>query len=330
MADNGFKLKSFDTIFASTDPNGKQKGEPIYHLHPDKLFPYKNHPFKPYQGQRFDDMVESIRANGVLVPIIARPIDEFTYEILSGHNRVEASKAAGLETIPAIVKEELSDEEALLIVTETNLIQRSFSDLSHSERALTLSMHYDAIKKQGKRTDMIFEIETMLNASNINEHETCTQIGNKLKSIEKVGNEYGLSKNSIARYLRINKLLPDFKEMLDDGELAFIPAVTISFLSEQEQKVVGDVLCDGNYKLDMKKAEALRQLSDNKKLTHETAENVFSGKEVKKPSRPAAIKIKPKVVSKFFRPEQKQSEIEETIVKALELYFSQNQNLSEQ
>jgi len=198
MADNGFKLKSFDTIFASTDPNGKQKGEPIYHLHPDKLFPYKNHPFKPYQGQRFDDMLESIRANGVLVPIIARPIDEFTYEILSGHNRVEASKAAGLETIPAIVKEELSDEEALLIVTETNLIQRSFSDLSHSERAVTLSMHYDAIKKQGKRTDMIFEIETMLNASNINEHETCTQIGNKLKSIEKVGNEYGLSKNSIA------------------------------------------------------------------------------------------------------------------------------------
>jgi len=198
MADSGFKLKSFENIFASTDPNGKQKSEPIYNLRLDKLFPYKNHPFKPYQGQRFDDMVESIKTNGVIMPIIVRPIDEFTYEILSGHNRVEASRSAELETIPAIVKEELSDEEALLIVTETNLIQRSFTDLSHSERALTLAMHHEAIKQQGKRTDLINEIENMLNASNSADSETFSPMEKKLRSHEAIGEQYSLSKESVA------------------------------------------------------------------------------------------------------------------------------------
>jgi len=192
-------------------------------------------------------------------------------------------------------------------------------------------MHHEAIKNQGKRTDLIFEIENMLNASNIADSETFSQVAKKLRTNETLAQEYGLSKDCIARYLRINKLIAVFKEMLDEGGIAFIPAVTISFLSEQEQLIVNDVLNSGNYKLDMKKAEFLRQLSESNKLTHETAEGVFSGKGTsKKSSRPAAIKIKPKVVSKFFTPEQKASEIEETIVKALEFYFSHNQGLPEE
>ena len=332
MSENsGFKLKSFENIFAATDPDSKSKSEPIYNLYLDKLFPYKNHPFKLYQGQRFNDMVESIKANGVIIPIIVRPIDEFTYEILSGHNRVEASKAARLETIASIIKEELTDDEALLVVTETNLIQRSFADLSHSERALTLSMHHEAIRNQGKRTDLIFEIENMLNASNINENETSCPMGTKFDSKKDIGDKYDLSGRTVARYLRINKLLTVYKDMLDNGEIALRAAVTLSYLNEQEQQIVDDVLNDGNYKLDMKKAESLRQLSDNNKLTHETVEDIFSGKEIrKKPPRPTAIKIKPKVVSKFFTPEQKPSEIEETIVKALEFYFTHNQGLPDE
>jgi ParB family chromosome partitioning protein len=165
MAESGFKLKSFDSLFAVTDPARKPKGDPVFNLPLEKLFPYKSHPFKLYEGQRFEDMVDSIRISGVMVPVIVRPVDDFTYEILSGHNRVEASKAAGLETIPSIVRENLNDEEALLIVTETNLLQRSFADMSHSERAVTLSMHHEAIKKQGKRNDLIQEIENMVNTS---------------------------------------------------------------------------------------------------------------------------------------------------------------------
>lgn len=285
------------------------------------------YPFKLYSGQRFDDMVLSVKERGIIIPVIVRPEGENDYEILSGHNRIEAAKAAGLETVPSIIKEGLSDEEALLIVTETNLLQRSFADLTHSERAVTLSMHHEAIKKQGKRTDLIFEIESMVKASNIKDSETFSQVAKKLRTHETMAKEYGLSKDSIARYLRINKLITAFKEMLDNGELAFIPAVTLSYLTEQEQRLVNDTLTSNNYKIDMKKAEALRQLSDKRKLTEETAREVFEGKPIaKKSNRPAAIKIKPKTVSKYFTPSQKPDEIENTIVKALEFYFNHHQS----
>ena len=221
MPETKFQLKSMADInkglFSSTDPSAKIKGEPVYNLPLNKLVLFKNHPFKLYTGQQFDDMVESIKANGVLVPIIVRPIDDFTYEILSGHNRVAGAKEAGLERIPAIVREGLSDEETLLIVTETNLLQRSFADLSHSERAVTLAMHHEAIKKQGRRTDLIQEIENMVNASNINALETSYPLGTKFDGKQVVGDKYELSREGVARYLRINKLILPHKDRLDKG-----------------------------------------------------------------------------------------------------------------
>ena len=107
----------------------------------DNLIPYKDNPFALYEGQRFTDMVESVRANGVIVPIVVRPADDGKYEILSGHNRVKAAKEAGIDSVPALIRTGLTDEEALLIVTETNLLQRSFADLKHSERAVALVVH---------------------------------------------------------------------------------------------------------------------------------------------------------------------------------------------
>jgi len=135
------------------------------HINIEKLIPFANHPFKLYEGQRFTDMVESIRTNGILSPIIVRSTDGGKYEILSGHNRVNAAREAGLTEVTAIVKVGLTDEEALFIVTETNLVQRSFADMKHSERAAALSVLYDAMKKQGYRSDLIEEIEN-----------TCAQI----------------------------------------------------------------------------------------------------------------------------------------------------------
>ena len=122
------------------------------HIGIEQLVPFADHPFKLYEGRRFADMVESVRANGVLVPIVVRPGADDQFEILSGHNRVAAAREAGLSEIPAIVREGLTDEEALLIVTETNLIQRSFADLKHSERAVAIAAHHRATKHQGKRT----------------------------------------------------------------------------------------------------------------------------------------------------------------------------------
>jgi ParB family chromosome partitioning protein len=329
MAENVFKLKDIRDInkgmFASTDPDNKTKNGPVWNLQLDNLFQYKAHPFKLYEGQRFDDMVESVRENGVIVPIIVRPIDDFNYEILSGHNRAEAAKAAGLETIPSIVREGLTDEEALLIVTETNLLQRSFADLSHSERAVTLAMHHDAIKRQGRRTDMIREIENMVNASNCSISETFVPLEQKLNSREKVAQEYGLDSSTIARYIRINKLIEPHKNRLDEGELALRTAVTLSYISQDAQQVVDDILDASHYKLDMKKAEALRAASEKNPLDHETVEQILAGVKKPKAVRPAAFKLKPKIVSKYFTPEQKPAEIEATIIEALE-YFYANKN----
>jgi ParB family chromosome partitioning protein len=139
-------------------------------------------------------MVLSIKELGVLQPVIVRPLneDEGLYEILSGHNRVNAAKLAGLTEIPVIIKKGLSDEEAKLIVTETNLIQRSFSDLSHSERAIALKTHMSAITKQGKRNDLISEITNILVAFESSDEETCGLIDHKTKSRDKTAEKYGI------------------------------------------------------------------------------------------------------------------------------------------
>jgi ParB family chromosome partitioning protein len=258
-----------------------------------------------------------------------RPIDDFTYEILSGHNRVEAAKAAELEYIPAIVREKLTDEEALLIVTETNLLQRSFADMTHSERAVTLSMHHEAIKRQGRRTDLIREIENMVSVGNINTSGTFSQVAKKLNTHEEMTREYGLSKDSIARYLRINKLIQALKERLDSGEIAFIPAVTTSFLSIDEQQRVDDILDSSHYKLDMKKADALRLASGRHTLDHEAVEQILAGTKRPRSAKPAAFKLKPKIVSRYFTPEQKPDEIEATIIEALEFFYAYKNQESE-
>jgi len=237
----------------------------------DLLIPYTNHPFKLYEGERLSDMIRSIKEMGVLLPIIVRPVDLGTddeqYEILSGHNRVNAAKEAGLSEVPAIIKRDLSDDEAKLIVTETNLVQRSFADLSHSEKAIALKHHLEAIKEQGKRNDLIKEINELLNADKIGENSTPYQVDTKSRSNEKTGNKYGLSSASVSRYIRITYLIDSLQERVDNDEIPFIPAVSISYLLPDEQTELNMLLDENKYKINMKKAESLRETSENKKLT---------------------------------------------------------------
>ena len=322
----GFQLKDIRDInkgmFASTDPMRKSAGITIVDLPLNCLHHLKGHRFKLYTGQRFTDMVESIRANGVYIPIIVRPIDDNNYEILSGHNRVEAAKEAGLETIPAIIREGLTEDEAWLIATETNLIQRSFLEMSHSERAFALSKHYEMIKKQGKRNDLIQEIENMINASNDEENSTSAPMVQKLDSREKVAQNYGLDRGTITRYLRVDKMIAPLKERLDNDELAVRAAVTLSYLSNEEQQIIEDILDSSHYKLDMEKADALRTASEKKTLNHEDVEQILAGTKKPKSTRPPAFKLKSKIVSRYFKPEQKPDEIEATIIEALDFYYA--------
>jgi ParB family chromosome partitioning protein len=326
MADNNtFTLKSIKDInsglFASTDPS-KQKAFSVFLLPLNSLYPLKGHRFKLYTGKRFDDMVESIRENGVIIPIIVRPIDDFTYEILSGHNRVEAAKAAGQESVPAIIRENLTEDEARLIATVTNLLQRSFAEMNDSERAFALTEYYGAIKNQGRRTDIINEIENMLNASNINDSETSGTVCQKSDSRGKVGEQYDLSSRNVANYLRIEKLSDELKDRLDNGEFAFKAAVTLSYLSGEEQQIVDDILDSSHYKVEMKKAEALRTAANRQSLDHEAVEQILAGEKKPRSAKPAGFKLKPKIMSKYFTPEQKPAEIEEVIIKALDYYFA--------
>jgi len=299
-------------------------GLQVLNLPIDKLMPYKSHPFKLYEGKRFDDMVESIKANGIYLPVIVRPVDGAVYEILSGHNRVNAAKTAGLNTVPALVRDGLTEDEARLIVTETNLLQRSFADLMHSERALALSTHYDAIKQQGRRTDLINDIENMLKCDDINVFETNSPVANRSRSLEKLGEQYGLSRDNVFRYVCINKLIDAIKERIDNGEIALRSGVSLSYLRENQQEIVEDVLCDENYKLDMNKAGALRIAAKAKPLTHDIVEEILKGVKKRKPPVSAGMKLQPKILSKYFRPDQKKADIENTIVKALDYYFIHN------
>ena len=283
----------------------------------DKLVPLPNNPFELYERQRLEDLVESIETNGVLVPIIIRPISDSLYEILAGHNRVEASKILGLEVISAIIRDDLSDIEAMFVAIETNLIQRSFSDFSHSERAATIAMHFEGIKDQGRRTDLVEEVEMMLNMGVDKLPTTSGQVGLKLQSRDRTGNEYGLSGRNVSRYLRINNLIPEFKRRLNSGAISFIAAVNLSFLSVEEQELVDEVLTTTRYKLSMAEAEELRHVK--KPLTRDIIYNIVEDRTTR---TAAPLKLEQNFILRYFEPGQSQEEIKDIITKALDLYFN--------
>ena len=280
----------------------------IYDL--DKLIPFRNHPFTLYEGQRFTDMVESVRTNGVIVPIVIRPAtEEGKYEILSGHNRVEAARVAGVDSVPAIVRKGLTEEEAMLIVTETNLIQRSFADLKHSERAIVLTTHYEAMKKKpGYRSDLIAELEELSGAP----------LGHGTKARDKVGEKYNLGKTTVARYLRISKLIPKLQELLDIGDIGMRVAEAVSFLKKHEQELVEKMLAKGK-KISIKQANILKEKSKNGELTKDSINEILSSTNPDLGFKP--MKLSEQFLSKHFKPEQSADEIEKIINKALEKYF---------
>ncbi|WP_027625216.1 ParB/RepB/Spo0J family partition protein [Clostridium lundense] len=315
------KLMSLDDMFGDISSE-KETNSGIAEIEIEKLVPFSNHPFKLYEGERLNDMIESIKEFGVIVPIVIRPIGT-SYQILSGHNRVNAAKLAGILKVPAVIKEGLTEDEATLIVTETNTMQRSFSDLLHSERAAIIFTRHKAMANQGIRNDLLNEIERLSKSNEIKEDATFSPLGKKLRTHEEIGETYKLSKNSIARYLRIFKLIDEIKEFIDKEEISIRAGVDLSYLSEEHQNMIVEITTENNYKLDMKKAEVLRDYSEKGKLNEETAYSILSGELNKKTksNKPTAIKLKPKLISKYFAPEVKQPEIEEIIDKALKLYF---------
>lgn len=286
----------------------------------EQLVGFENHPFKLYEGERLDEMVESIKQFGVIVPIVVRK-KKLKFEILSGHNRVKACKVLGVKEISAIVKEGLTDEEALLIVTETNTMQRSFTDLPHSERATVIAVRHEAMKKQGVRTDLLEEIERLSKSPNGFSDPTSAPVGRKLESREKVGAEYNLSKNSISRYLRISKLPTEFKELVDIGQIAIRAGVDLSYLREESLNIVHAIVTEENFKIDMNRARNLRGADKKAPLTFESAHVIIKGEKKDKEKKPKPPKYWNKVFTKYFKPEQKETEVTSILEKALAMYY---------
>lgn len=247
------KTETFASIFGDEPEEIIESKDGTTMLSIEDLIPFENHPFKLYEGARLNDMVESIKNFGIIVPIVVRKKDD-KYQILSGHNRANSAKIVGLTEIPAVVKENLTEEEATLIVTETNLMQRSFTDLTHSERATVIATRHSAMKSQGVRTDLLNEIEKLSKAGDLATDLTSRPLGEKLNSDKNLAKEYGISPINISRYLRIDRLNDRLKELVDEGKIAMRAGVDLSYLSDDNQEMVEDIISENTFKVDMKKA----------------------------------------------------------------------------
>jgi ParB family chromosome partitioning protein len=288
---------------------------------------FPGHPFRLYDGERESDMVDSIREKGILQPLILRAVTDGRYQVLSGHNRKHCGMKAGLTQGPAIIKRNLSDEEAWMYVIETNLMQRSFADMAHSEKATIIATQHSKLFSQGKRNDILAELQMLENPHESKDNGTYAQVEHKLDSRELVAQKYSLDRNAVARYLRIYKLTDALKLRLDNGNIAFLSAVTLSFLKEAEQNMLEHCLTLNRFSVDMKKADMLRIYSEKGKLTEDNAYLILSGEVGRKPkpNRTPTVKISKNLYAKYFKPDTPAKEVQKHVEAALALYFKAQQ-----
>ena len=287
----------------------------------EEIHPFHDHPFRLYEGDRLKDMIQSIREYGVLNPVIVRKATR-GYEMLAGHNRTNAAKIAGLTEVPAIVKTDLSEEDAYVYVIETNLLQRSFAELLPSEKAAVLVARYEKISSQGKRNDIRQEIEALEETCGHDVHKsrqrTCGHdVHKSQKSRDGLGEEYGMTGRNIARYMRLDRLIPEFKDAVDKGTLAMVAAVDLSYLNVKMQKLIQQVAEAEGKKLKPKQAVELRKMG--KDITKEAVESVLAGKEQKKVQN-ISVKLPVEMYEKYFA-QMDAGAVQEIMEKALEGYF---------
>ena len=235
------------------------------------------------------------------------------------------SAIAAKRLLPCIVKENLSDQDAWIYVIETNVLQRSFSEMLPSEKAAVLALRYSKMICQGRRNDIIEELKKLENPDEIRENKTCGIDCHKSKSRDVVGAEYNLKGRAVANYLRINELSVALKIRIDDGEFTIAAAVQLSYLAQEEQQMVEAVLSESEYKVNEGKAVLLREYTG--KLTPERAEQILSGEFSRKPkkSTAAAFKVKPAIYKKYFTASITQKEFDSIVDEALALYFAQKE-----
>lgn len=298
-------LKGADDIFSTEESRQEQQREQVQQIPIGELFPFKNHPFKVLDDESMQRTVESVEQYGVLSPLIARPRpDGDGYEIISGHRRQYAAKLAGLDTLPVIVRQ-MSDDAAVILMVDSNL-QREH--ILPSERAFAYKMKLDAIKNQGARSDL-----------------TSTQVAQKL-SVEKVGDDAGVSKDTIRRFIRLTNLVPELLDMVDEKKISFNPAVELSYLDESQQREFLEAMDGTQNAPSVSQAQQLKKMAQCGEFTYEKAFDIL-GQEKK--SEQDTVTIKNDILRKYFPRSYTPRQMEEKIIQLLDAWQKKQQRHNE-
>ena len=297
-------LKGADDIFSTEESRQEQQREQVQQIPIGELFPFKDHPFKVLDDESMQRTVESVEQYGVLSPLIARPRPEGGYEIISGHRRQHAAQLAGLETLPVIVRN-MDDDAAVLLMVDSNL-QRE--NILPSERAFAYKMKLEALKNQGARSDL-----------------TSVQVAPKL-STEKIGEEVGMSKDNVKRYIRLTNLVPELLDMVDEKKIAFNPAVELSYLDESQQRDFLEAMNDTQNAPSLSQAQRLKKLAQEGHFSYDVAFAVMG--EEKKDELDKVV-IKNDTLRKYFPRSYTPKQMEDTIIKLLEQWQRKQQRQNE-
>ena len=298
-------LKSVDDIFQTEENRADAQRERVQEIPLDQLKPFKNHPFKVRDDQRMLDTVDSIREYGVLVPAIARPDPEGGYELISGHRRKRGCEMAGLQTMPVIIRN-LDDDAAVLVMVDSN-IQRE--ELLPSERAFAYKMKLEALKHQGARSDL-----------------TSRQVVGKLEMADVVGQNAGESGRQVQRYIRLTELISELLDMVDERKLAFNPAVEVSYLKRDEQRMLLEAMDAEQTTPSLSQAQQLKKFSQEGRLTEEAMSAIMSEE---KKSDMDKVTLRSDTLRRYFPKSYTPKQMEQTIIKLLDVWQKQRQKNQE-
>lgn len=288
-------LTGYDELFMSTEERLDAKKPKVEEIPLDKLIPFKEHPFKVVEDEEMEQLKESIRESGVLIPALARPI-EGGYELISGHRRMDACDSLGMTTMPVIIRQ-LTDEEAIIAMVDSNL-QREH--ILPSEKAFAYKMKMDALKKTPGRPS-----------------KNLSQLATNSDTAKEIGKQSGESRDQVFRYIRLTNLIPEILEYVDDGRIALTPAVEISYLTEREQYTLLDSMECDEVTPSLSQAKRLRRFSEDHTLTDNDIMDIMS--EIKG-NQKEYVRVPTDSIRKYFNRDTTVKQMEQTIVKAMEYY----------
>ena len=289
-------LSGYDELFMTEQERADTRKPKVEELPLSELTPFKNHPFKVKNDAEMAELMKSIADAGVLSPALARPKEGGGYELISGHRRLAACKALGMDTMPVIVRK-LTDEEAVITMVDSNL-QREH--ILPSEKAFAYKMKMEALKSQGKRTDL-----------------TLSQVATKLDAAAEIGKSAGESRDQVFRYIRLTNLIPEILQMVDDGRIALTPAVELSYLQPSEQEALFSIMDCDEVTPSLSQAQRLRRMSEEQRFTDSAVMQLMS--EVKG-NQVEYVKVPVDKLRSYFRPDTSMKQMTETLVKAMDFY----------